>query len=149
MPRRRTKKPRKKRSIEELDRDRRPLPGAVERPTRFARYNVSAAGRVRRDDGFLLTPSYGSNGAVKININGGRQSRSLPRVVYDAFGTLHSPEDGKTWVPWVDPDGPLDEATGRLRVTVYDVVLVRHGDLIRYGQNRSKPPTDRMPIVEE
>jgi len=148
MARRATKNT-KQRTMDELDQERVALPGVEGLPSAYARYEVSAAGRVYRDDGRLLTPSAGQNGAIKINLNGGRRSRSLPRVVYEAFATVEPPDDGRTWDPWVDPMGPLDEATKRLRISVYDVVLVPHGDLIRYGKSPANTITERLAIVKK
>lgn len=130
-----------------------PVPGLVPPTHNHARYSITPLGHVFRDDGRLLTPTPGH----KINFNGGSVSRSLALLVFLAFGRKSLV---KKWnadqrnivirdVPhdvWVNPCGPTDEQTGRLRCSVHDVKLVPHSQLIQFGQ-RGKIPETQLPII--
>jgi hypothetical protein len=135
------------------DETRVPVPGLVPKNHNYATYTVTPLGHIYRDDGRLLTPT--ADGWIKFN--GGRNSRTLARVVFLAFGR---PElvagwrvkekdvliNGTPHDVWVDPRGPTDELTGRLRCTVHDVKLVPHGELIKFGR-RSEIPKTQIPII--
>jgi hypothetical protein len=177
------------------------LPDYEPKSDRAAHYNITPMGRVYRDDGKLLRPHPET---LKIGLGGGGQSRSLPRLVFRAFGrstmlyaqskrvvvtltqrfirqgqlvewpvqvsdeeqaaqqytyhcfgvrwvgehkdendewTLTLTRSGKPewWDVWHDPEAPLDEVTGAKRCSVYDVALVPHGELIRFGQHGVLP----------
>lgn len=126
---------------------RKPVPTVPYDPNR-ALYEITPLGHVYRDDGRLLTPTHD----LKVNFRGGHLTRSLPVLVFRAFGneslvaSWRDPESPwRRFDPWVEPLGPLDPAHGRPRCTVKDVVLVPHAELIRFGRYGRKPKT-RYPI---
>jgi hypothetical protein len=137
-----------KRLLDVSDDNRVAVPGLVQQREKLARYTITPLGHVYRDDKRLLTPNPGG----KMNFNGGKFSRSLALLVFLAFG---KPSLVKAWNEekrivvlgeehydvWVDPCGPTDELTGRLRCTVNDVKLVPHGELIKYGRRGVQPAT--------
>lgn len=57
------------------------VPGVPQQTSRSARYLITAAGRVYRDDGLLRPPTNGT-----IGISGGKSSRSLAGLMMRAFG---------------------------------------------------------------
>lgn len=119
------------------DDNRRPFPGIEVAPHR-AQYFITALGRVYRDDGFLVAVCP----KLLVRLNAGHFTRSVPQAVAQAFGHP-SPTYGDLWRAWVDPDGPVDELTGRTRCSVADVKYVTHSDLVRYGITKQKPTKTR------
>lgn len=146
---RQRKAPRKRKrlSVEVSDDNRVLLPG-IEWPPNSHRYYVTALGRVYRDDGRLLavTPQLNVNAEI---IPGRRFNRSLPLAVAKAFGHK-PPKRGHAWRPWVDPDGPIDLLTGRLRCSIVDIKLVPHSEIIAWrmsGKDPAKKPKTVYPLL--
>jgi hypothetical protein len=114
--------------------------------TNLASYVITPLGHVFRCDGRLVLPYHHGNrpehrAQLSVSLNNGRHVRSLPRLVFFAFGHPRLIErwrdrsDLHSYVPWIDPEGPLDPLTGRTRCTVHDVLLVPVGELsarVRY-----------------
>ena len=142
------KRPSKRPSlVERSDAVRVPVPTLEPSPDQ-ARYLITPLGRVYRDDGRLLTP----RDDLKIRVNGNVFCRAIPLLVFLAFahpGLVEAREAGPLadWHPWVDKFGPRDDLTGVRRCTVDDVMLVPHGELVRYGR-RGIVPTTRLPILK-
>jgi hypothetical protein len=110
------------------------------------RYYITALGRVYRDDGRLMKIE--ANLHVNLNRHPNTQ-KSLPKAVALAFG-LKPPSYGAAWRAWVDPDGPIDPLTGRLRCSVADIVYVPHSELIAYymsGKDPAKKPKTRISLL--
>lgn len=114
-----------------------------------ARYTITPLGHVYRDDGRLLPPTPN----LRVNFNGNSVRRSLPLLVFRAFGhpelLARTGPDGDLarFDPWVEPFGEHDPATGRRRCNINDVVLVPHAELIRYGRSGRRPQI-RLSILE-
>lgn len=133
-------------TLDVSDDNRVPVPTVPADDPRRPRYTITPLGHVFRDDGRLLTPAYNQN-QLKVFFCANRYGRSLPKLVFLAFGhpTLverwRDRSDLHSYDPWVDPMGPMDEATGRPRCTVHDVVLVPHAELIRLGAGNHRIKT--------
>ena len=131
-------------TIEVSDRNRRPLPNFTPTPG-AANYYVTARGRVYRDDDRLL--SVREN--LHVDFGKPRKTRSLPKIVAQAFG-LRPPSYGGAWQAWVDPDGPIDEATGRLRCSIADIIYVPRSEVVAYymsGRDPAKKPKTRITVI--
>lgn len=144
---RQRKAPRKRKrlSVEVSDDNRVPFPGIEWSPT-LPRYYVTSLGRAYRDDGRLLAVS----ATLSVQpVVGYWHTRSLPLAVAQAFG--HKPPTrGHKWRPWVDPDGPIDLLTGRLRCSIVDILLVPHSEIIAWaqsGKDPAKKPKTIYPIL--
>jgi hypothetical protein len=113
-----------------------------------ARYTITPLGHVYRDDGRLLPPTPN----LRVNFNGNSVRRSLPLLVFRAFGhpellARHDGGDLAKHDPWVEPFGELDPLTRRRRCTIRDVWLVPHAELILYGRY-GRPPRTRLSILD-
>ena len=122
----------------------------LRREHNHARYVITPLGHVYRDDGRLLVP----DANLRLKVNGGSQLRSIPKMVFLAFGhpalraRWETPGDPLgLFDPWIEPFGEHDPLTRRRRCTVHDVVLVPHAELIRYGRS-GRPPVTRLSILE-
>ena len=134
----------KPKSIEVSDRNRRPIPNYTP-PPYAATYYVTARGRVYRDDGRMLAVREN----LHVDIGNPTKTRSLPKLVAEAFG-LKPPSYGGAWRAWVDPDGPIDQKTGRLRCSIADLVYVPHSEIIAYhmsGRDPDKKPKTRIDVI--
>jgi hypothetical protein len=126
-----------------------PVPQLEPPSPAHARYNVTPLGHVYRDDGRLLRP----NADLHVLFNGGRQQRSLPKIVFLAFGhpELHDlcqrGEILASYRPWVSPDAPIDDLTDRRRCSVDDVKLVPLSQLVRRIRS-GRPPATQLSILE-
>jgi hypothetical protein len=126
---------------------RRPFPNVEPATLHCATYEITPLGRVYRDDGLLLRPRVHN---LHIQLNSGHKACSLPKAVYEVFGRkskkmprTYGPVD---WVPWVHPDGEIDEATGRRSCSVKHVVLANRFDLIRIA--RGTMPLEQLKTVK-
>lgn len=112
-----------------------------------ARYTITPLGHVYRDDGRLLPPTP----ELRVNFNGNSVRRSLPLLVFRAFGhpdlLARIDSDLARFDPWVEPFGERDHLTDRRRCTVHDVVLVPHAELVRYGRS-GRVPKIRLSILD-
>lgn len=148
-PRRRRRPPprRKKLDVEISDDNRAPFPGLSIDSHKQARYEVTALGRVYRDDGRLLAVSR----HLRVCLCSGRFAPSLPAAVAKAFG--HPPpawQDQWLWRAWVDPTGPVDELTGRLSCAANLIRYVPHAEIVRYAHYGYAPkyrPTTIYPVI--
>jgi len=127
-----------------------------------ARYEVTAAGHVYRDDGRLILPSP----AMRVSLCGGSTSRMLPHALWKAFGTVKPPRDEHTkWVAWVPASTPCEyyvrdgagwrlseepvegeDCRARPLCTIHTIKLVPLSELIS-GGSTGKEPTTRIEIV--
>lgn len=140
LTRRKPRRRHKRLWVELSDSNRRPFPGYEPSEKHGTTYTVSAMGRVyrrdcRHDDKLVAV---GCRLTVKLE-RGGKQ-RSLPLAVLRAFG--HVPPDyAEHWCPWVDPDGPLDPLTSRLRCSIVDIRIAAHSEVVRFNRGGPKPST--------
>jgi hypothetical protein len=139
------KSPRKRKRLTVVvnDANRRPFPGIDNGPHR-ARHFITAMGRVYRDDGRLLAVT----STLKVQFSN-RTTRSIPLAVVRAFGH-QPPTRGHMWYPWVDPDGPIDKLTGRLRCSIVDIKLVPHSEIVAWavsGKDPAKKPKTVYPLL--
>ena len=108
---------------------RAPFPGLTPRGPHCATYELTALGRVYRDDGRLLLPSPGKYSRIRLNDR--KNVRSLPKALYTLFGT--KPLPSPLWCPWILPSAPIDELTGRRSYSMKHLRLAFRPDLQRLG----------------
>jgi hypothetical protein len=116
-----------------------PIPRLVLKPN-GARYKVSLAGIIRRNDGLIWQPLVDRNPHTKlpksihVRLGGGSNCRSLALLMHETFAVSHAlptchptdPQRSAKWRPWLYYAAEHDPLTGVPSCSIANVVLAPH-----------------------
>lgn len=135
-----------------------PIPGFTPKPN-GASYTISLAGVVRRSDGLVWRPSplFSKSGmptSLVVRLGGGKSSRSLAQLMFDAFAvsrdlptdaaTGHKTDRDMLWCPWLLPTKKVDKLTGERPCSIDQVVIAPFSEIVTFTRSPSKPKKPRV-----